>query len=724
MSSRSRRILQAALENIENDKNVCNESSHCVYGEADQKDLGMDSEWEECIVSHIDGTVIPISTTDEAFIIEEEVEDSNVEHTSANPVMEVNTVQNQTTDVKTQNDGRDLDEVRTSIEQNGGTLGEGGNSSCSSSWSDSPVSRISKKRLKAKKSRVAGLSYVGYKKSDDGKIKQNCMKTSRSVKERCSHTLCGKKSERSFLCNMVSENDRQRIFKKFWNFSSWPEKKAFVKGLTSTRDVRRRRKDANNNSKKKEGHDIFLPKCNGERVRVCRRFFINTLDLGEDTFRRWVRRSDTFAENETERDDIPKRKKRTIAEGVKKKIHNEMKNNILKWLALLPKVPRHYCRSTSSCTYVESTFRSLSHMYSVYEDWCKSNDTKAASRTFFLDVLKQEKIKIHSPRKDQCDICCGYKVKSVSYDEYQKHIIMKNEARDAKNKAKAEANDTHLVLTMDLQSVLLCPKTDASRMYYKQKLQLHNFTIFVLNNKEVSLYVWHESNGGVSSNEFATCVIDFLSSCEHKYQTVTLISDGCTYQNRNKVLGSALRDYAVQSGILIRQLFLEKGHTMMECDSVHASLEKYFVPPINSPSDYIAQMRSARPKQPYKINVLDYKFFLNFEKLSTNLRSLRPGKKVGDPHVVDIRALEYRPTGDIFYKIRHSEEFEELPQRVFTRYVQKPPPLYSCEIPIAETKWKCLQELKGVIEEEHHHFYDKLTFKKDKNTVKKCNSNS
>lgn len=129
---------------------------------------------------------------------------------------------------------------------------------------------------------------------------------------------------------------------------------------------------------------------------------------------------------------------------------------------------------------------------------------------------------------------------------------------------------------MDLQIVLMCLKTEASAMYCKQKLQLHNFT--VLNNKDVTLFVCHESNGGVTANEFTSCVVDFITSQDDKFRMVTIISDRSNYQNRNKVLASALSNLSSEKNLLIRQLFLEKGHTMMECDSVHATLEKYCVP--------------------------------------------------------------------------------------------------------------------------------------------------
>ena len=257
----------------------------------------------------------------------------------------------------------------------------------------------------------------------------------------------------------------------------------------------------------------------------------------------------------------------------------------------------------------------------------KNGVQKIVGRMQFTAILKKQKISIHHPRKDQCDICSGFKVGTIDDEEYRNHIKRKDDARAAKRGAKESANSEKLVITMDLQSVLVCPKTNASSMYYKQKLQVHNFTIYELNKGDVHLYVWHEANGGVSSNEFTSCIADYISKISNSYKHVVLISDGCNYQNRNKVLASTLSDLAKTKSIVIEQLFLAKGHTMMEADSVHATLEQYFKPPINSPADYIARMRLARSKQPYNVNVIHYGFFLKYDDLNTNLSSLRPGKK-------------------------------------------------------------------------------------------------
>lgn len=241
---------------------------------------------------------------------------------------------------------------------------------------------------------------------------------------------------------------------------------------------------------------------------------------------------------------------------------------------------------------------------------------------------------------------------------------MKQEAYLAKENATSMCSSDVLVVTMDVQSVLLAPKLQVSVQYYKQKLQIHNYTLYVNNDKEVHLYVWYEGDGGVTANKFTTCLIDFLNTkINQNYKKIILISDGCGYQNRNKVLSSALLHLTKENhSIKIEQIILEKGHTMMEVDSVHSTSERLFRPPIYSPNDYINKMAQARPSQPYIIHHLDYTFFKNIEMLC-QLDSLRPGKKAGDPVVTDIRGLLYK-NGQIYNKLRQPHECQLLPQRL------------------------------------------------------------
>lgn len=628
------------------------------------------------------------------------------------------------------------------------------------------------KRKLAMTKRVHGQSYSGYKRSE-GKITYNIPKGDRKLKKRCNHTFNSKVTPRSFQCFTICEEERAHLFNIFWNFTTWQQKKAYVQGLVCTRAIKRRRKCTRITRMKLEGHDIFIQNKIGENVRVCRTMFLNTLCLGEDTYKRWVKNVDDIeissesstsgsdedilqnigseedapiensdaepyyitkkrACNNAKKDKDPivrKRKKMTkeiqkakkekkkqkLLEQIENKTKNcQKKDGIQKWLDLLPKVPSHYCRSTSKKIYVESSFRSKLHMYNVYNEWCNTSNHILAGRMYFDRVIKENNIAIHAPRKDQCDICSSFRIKNITAAEYNIHIEAKTAARNAKAAAKESANEETLVLTMDLQSVLLCPKTLDSALYYKQKLQVHNFTIFELNDKHVFLYVWHEANGGVTANEFTSCIVDYISKKSDNYKKIILISDGCNYQNRNKTLGSALSDLSKKMQITIEQLFLVKGHTMMEADNVHSVLEHIFKPPIFAPSDYIARMRLARPAKPYNIIVADFSFFLNYEDEPSNFTSIRPGKKTGDATVTDIRQLQYTETGDVNYQLDFSGIWQPLPQRRNISKNVEPKKLYTEQLSISESKYRHLQELKVLIDKDHHPFYDSLTFKADK----------
>ena len=89
---------------------------------------------------------------------------------------------------------------------------------------------------------------------------------------------------------------------------------------------------------------------------------------------------------------------------------------------------------------------------------------------------------------------------------------------------------------MDMQTVLLCPRTKASSLYYKTKLQVHNFTLFNLNTKEGYCYLWNETEDDLSSEVFAHLQyrhFERVIKDNPDLKEIVGWSDGCGYQNRN-----------------------------------------------------------------------------------------------------------------------------------------------------------------------------------------------
>ncbi|XP_037025664.1 uncharacterized protein LOC119078177 [Bradysia coprophila] len=268
------------------------------------------------------------------------------------------------------------------------------------------------------------------------------------------------------------------------------------------------------------------------------------------------------------------------------------------------------------------------------------------------------------------------------------------------------------LLCMDAEGVVLCPKLLASALYFKSKLQLHNFTIYDILTHDSTNYVWDETESDLQSSTFVSIIIHHL---EKRLQSgplpITVYSDGCGYQNRNVVMANALRLLAIKYSRSITQKFLEVGHTHMECDSTHACIERRSKGmTFNLPSDFETAISTARDKpSPFIVEHLTHKFFRNYDDPNyLTLKSIRPGKKAGDPKVTDIRALRYDPDGKIFYKLHFDDEFKVLPQAFNKQNISVPTNLHKDRLAISATKWKHLQELKSVIDAKSHSFYDNI----------------
>lgn len=298
------------------------------------------------------------------------------------------------------------------------------------------------------------------------------------------------------------------------------------------------------------------------------------------------------------------------------------------------------------------------------------------------------------------------------------HIKRKEQARNEKNTDKRLGIEGKCyVFTQDVQAVKLAPYLQASAIYYKTKLCVHNFTMYNLSTHESVCYWFDECNASLEASVFASCIVDQLQSVlNRKVLPVVLYSDGCCAQNRNAILSNALLHLAMDKQITITQKYLEKGHTQMECDSVHSTIEcKLKGKEIYLPSQYTNIARTARTyPMPYDSRTVDYSFFTDF---SINLiyKTIRPGKKTNDPTVTDLRVLVYKPDGTIWYKLNFDDPLEILPQRPQKNTNDQPmskfPKLYSAKLPISQRKYKDLQDLKAVLPASCHSFYDNIPFK-------------
>lgn len=542
--------------------------------------------------------------------------------------------------------------------------------------------------------RMRGKSYIGFSRIVNPVRKtrlspQNQPRRAREMGPGCTSNEC--KKSKSRFCTEFTQEIREELFRQFWEDLNWDGKKFYVKSMIDRKVPYRC--TTKNTLTRKNVTFLYHLKINGIRKQVCKNLFLNTLALGDKQVRGWILNKPKIPGK-----PIPKNTKGGDSSFARK------------FLEEIPKLPSHYCRQETKKLYLEPIFRTKIQLFEAYQTKCNEIQVQCLSYATFLRIVEQMKIAIHQPKKDRCDVCCSHEVGNIGDLEYNLHTDKKNAARDEKSKDKKDAIDgkTH-VITMDVQKVLLCPMLNASALYYKTKLIVHNFTVFDLATTNATCFLWDECQAELVASVFATCLIRYLDANFKDELPIVIWSDGCTSQNRNAILSNALVHYAVKTGKIIVQKYLEKGHTQMEVDSVHAHIENNLKgKSIFLPSDYVDVCSTAR-KTLGGYNVVSMKFddFLDFSS-NRSYRSIRPGCRKNDPHVTDIRQIKYNTDGTLSYKIEHQSDWIPFPRRFRIDPETVFPKLYDQLLPISKRKFNDLQELLQVIPENCHYFYKSL----------------
>jgi len=83
-------------------------------------------------------------------------------------------------------------------------------------------------------------------------------------------------------------------------------------------------------------------------------------------------------------------------------------------------------------------------------------------------------------------------------------------------------------------------------------------------------------SGELSANKLSSIIFSFVAQLKTKEKKMTmwLCGDRCTYHDRNVILCNSLLSVAIKKKISVYQKYLVQGHTQMECDSMHCTIER------------------------------------------------------------------------------------------------------------------------------------------------------
>lgn len=353
---------------------------------------------------------------------------------------------------------------------------------------------------------------------------------------------------------------------------------------------------------------------------------------------------------------------------------------------------------------------------------------------YYRNIFQTEfNLAFHKPRKDQCDKCFKFMnfdeiQKSIYQDEQTNHLERKDLARQIKNSLKeyAKIGKCHL-LEFDLEAVRPCPKTGKKAVFYKRRLAVYNLTVYTVDSKKANNYMWHEGIAKRGSVEVGYCLYLHLKEIANNIP-VYMFSDSCGGQNRNSNMCAMLL-YAVQKLDipLITHNFFESGHSVIECDSVHAHIE-HAARHVNifDPSGWYTAVQMASKKRLYEVKEMSQNDFFDFVDLQ---KTCIKNKKVDDDKnainwlkIVCFQFLKSEPN-KIFFKYNNKGEFKSFTitrqtrKTIMTDYELKL--AYQQPLKIENAKLKDLTDLcqSKLIPEQYHQFYYTLF---DNDTSNNC----
>lgn len=518
---------------------------------------------------------------------------------------------------------------------------------------------------------------------------------------------CSKCRRRCSL--VVTEDERVMINTEYWALDTMQKKNQFIANWVE--QISKKECTTGVVESKREYSRLYFLPVGGNRVAVCKGFFLKTLCIGENKVGVVLKNlPDSKCAIGDRRGNHPGRRKPEIDRDIVREHINSF-----------PRVPSHYCRANSTCEYLAPDLTVII-MYSLYKEYCIEHDCVPVKLWMYREIFNTEfNLKFHAPRKDQCDQCFQNSHSTKEQQEelhagYEGHLKRKRDAQEFHDQAKKSCREGSInFLQMDFASVRFCPSVEAKAIFYKHRLSVYNFTIFDLRTNWAGCYMWHEGVAGRGSTETGSC----LYKCLQKYadgKPLVIMSDTCGGQNRNANVASMLLHCVKSLDIpMIDQCFYEPGHSFMECDSVHARIEKATKKlEVFDPAGWYAGVRMSSNK--YKVIEMSQEDFVDVKKLKTDmLKNVKIDTGFEGVNWLKISWLRYRKDDDqhIYFKYEKTEPFRQFK---IVRSIRKKSALatleqvYTSPIALSNNKKVDLRNLcdKGIIPEQYHPFYNSI----------------
>jgi len=524
-----------------------------------------------------------------------------------------------------------------------------------------------------------------------------------------------------FKCSVhISDIHRARICQEYYGLPDYTSKNQFLCSLVSETNVRRRLSSntPNEESRRKTSREYCLMTQDSIKVRVCQKFFCSTFAFSFKIVNTALKGKSTTG--------VFTKLDGRIGREPMNKIANDRVAHVKLHIDSFPRIEPHYCRKNTLKQYLSPELN-IQSMYRLYrDDYCQRNGIPPVKEHKYREVFTTSyNLRCFIPKKDQCTTCNAYRgapehEKSEMKVEWDAHKDREQASQRGKetDKQTATQDTSFRAITFDLQAVLCTPRAGDAQIFYRRKLAVYNFTIFDGASHQGYNYIWDETEGGRGANEIGSALLDYLKSLPPEVNHVASFSDTCSGQNRNQFVCAAMI-YAVQNFVTLHTIdlkFMESGHSYLEADSMHATIEKATKHlKIYTTREWELAIASARKKKPlFIVKRMFHSEVSDLKNLAASFLTNRNKNTDGLPvNWLRIKWLRFSKSSPyiIQYKYSLAEEFMKLnvasmrgrpkliPQRLL--------PAYNARLPISIAKKADLMALMKdkVIPAEHEQFY-------------------
>ena len=267
---------------------------------------------------------------------------------------------------------------------------------------------------------------------------------------------------------------------------------------------------------------------------------------------------------------------------VKKVISNEAINAVRDHINLFPRNDSHYCRSRSSRQYLDANL----NVETMYRMFCDNyEDSPPVKLRKYRQIFMSEfNLGFTNPRKDRCDKCEEAKVSENPSEQdsvrFAQHEKCKQLAKTERDKDRQISNCSHAVVCFDLENVIMLPKANIKNFFYMRKFAVYNMTAHCSLDKQGYCAIWAENLAGRTGNDMASAVVKLLDKIVENHpliSCITLWSDSCISQNKNRLMTLAILKFMVEHQNITKvvQKFGAAGHSsVQEVDNIHSQIDR------------------------------------------------------------------------------------------------------------------------------------------------------